>query len=431
MPTPWHQNKASYTRQMTHETIIFWVPLEPVTKQSGCLRFIPGSNYGPILTHRPLNDDPRKPHQVLMVSTIVSAFSHDPLLTPEFSHLIGRTITGWSLPATAWSLVAATLATHYPALARRKPDMSSTPLAPATERPALSVLVCTRNRASKLKRAVDSILANSFRDFELIVVDQSTDRATEEGLSEIDDPRLRYIPTPTVGVAISRNIAIRASQADTVVFTDDDCVCDKEWLAGIVAEYAADPAAMGIYGRVIPFGPQQPGMICPCINESTERLVFVGPAIPHLALGGGNNMSFKKAVFRKVGLFRESLGPGTRIGHAEDTEFSYRVLWNRCRIVYAPTPTVQHDKWLNRAEFSELMRGAVRGLAIVFTSFALRFDGLAFTQLLRTGYYISRNRMSIGSVSRGLASFASGVALGPLYRLVRPLRYQASSSGTA
>ncbi len=307
--------------------------------------------------------------------------------------------------------------------------MSSTPIQPEAERPALSVLVCTRNRAVKLKRAVESVLANSFRDFELIVVDQSTDRATEEGLSQIDDARIRYIPTPTVGVAISRNIAIRASQADTVVFTDDDCVCDEKWLADIVSEYAADPAAMGIYGRVIPFGPQQPGMICPCINESTERQVLIGPAIPHLALGGGNNMSFKKTVFQKVGLFRESLGPGTRIGHAEDTEFSYRVLWNRCRIIYTPIPTVQHDKWLNRAEFAELMRGAVRGLALVFMSFALRFDRLAFTQLLRTGYYISRNRMSIGSVPRGLASFASGVALGPLYRLARPPSYQATSSG--
>ncbi|MEA2809889.1 MAG: hypothetical protein QOJ17_4030, partial [Rhodospirillaceae bacterium] len=46
----------------------------------------------------------------------------------------------------------------------------------ATSRaPTLSVLICTRNRADKLKRAVDSVLANSFTDFELIVVDQSTD----------------------------------------------------------------------------------------------------------------------------------------------------------------------------------------------------------------------------------------------------------------
>lgn len=293
--------------------------------------------------------------------------------------------------------------------------------------PALSVLVCTRNRPEKLKRAVDTILANSFTDYELVVVDQSTSGETAALLATLDDPRLRYIPTKTVGVAISRNIAIRASRADTVVFTDDDCVCDTEWLAGIVREYAADSAALGVYGRVVPYGAKGNDMICPCINESMERRVHDAPAIPHLVFGGGNNMSFKKAVFEKVGMFVESLGPGTRLQHAEDTEFSYRILWHRCRIIYSPHPVVQHDKWLDRGQFSELMTGAVRGLALVFMSYALRFDKLAFTHLLKTGYYILRNRMAIGSVPVGMAYFMEGIALGPVYRVMRPPRFLRSN----
>jgi glycosyltransferase involved in cell wall biosynthesis len=288
--------------------------------------------------------------------------------------------------------------------------------------PSLSVAIPTRNRADKVRRAVESILANSIADFELIVVDQSTDDKTKEALTTIDDKRLRYIPTDTVGVSISRNIAVRASRADTIVFTDDDCVCDKEWLASIVAEYERDPTLMGVYGRVVPYGLPRSGMICPCINESTQRLVLEGPAIPHIALGGGNNMSFKKEVFRRVGLFIESLGPGTWLNHAEDTEFSYRVLWSRCKIVYSPAPLVRHDKWLDQAQFAELMKGAMRGLALVFLKFSLRRDKLAFTQLLRTGYYLSRNRMAIGSISVGLAYFATGLLLGPVYFFIRPPR---------
>lgn len=288
--------------------------------------------------------------------------------------------------------------------------------------PSLSVAIPTRNRADKVRRAVESILANSIADFELIVVDQSTDDKTKEALTTIDDKRLRYIPTDTVGVSISRNIAVRASRADTIVFTDDDCVCDKEWLASIVAEYERDPTLMGVYGRVVPYGLPRSGMICPCINESTQRLVLEGPAIPHIALGGGNNMSFKKEVFRRVGLFIESLGPGTWLNHAEDTEFSYRVLWSRCKIVYSPAPLVRHDKWLDQAQFAELMKGAMRGLALVFLKFSLRRDKLAFTQLLRTGYYLSRNRMAIGSIPVGLAYFATGLLLGPVYFFIRPPR---------
>lgn len=58
-PTPWHQDKSFYTRQTTHKTITIWIPLQPVTRESGCLRFIPKSNLGPLLDHRHLDDDPR------------------------------------------------------------------------------------------------------------------------------------------------------------------------------------------------------------------------------------------------------------------------------------------------------------------------------------------------------------------------------------
>jgi glycosyltransferase involved in cell wall biosynthesis len=296
--------------------------------------------------------------------------------------------------------------------------------------PALSVLICTRNRAQKARRAVDSVLANSFGDFELIVVDQSSDRSTQHALANVHDRRLRYIRTDTIGVAISRNIAVRAARADTVVFTDDDCVCDREWLASIRAEYVAEPAALGVYGRVIPYGKrgqagwdcvnESDGLFCPAINESTSRIVLDGPAIPHLAVGGGNNMSFRKEAFHKVGLFIESLGPGSAIGTGEDTEFTYRLLWYRCRLVYSPVPLVEHDNWLDRAQFTGMMVVAMRVQAAVFLSYALRFDRLAITHLLRTVWYLARNRMGIGSAGLGLAYFASGLASGLKFRLIRP-----------
>jgi hypothetical protein len=59
VPTPWHQDKAFYTRKTTHRTITFWIALQPVTRASGCLRFIPRSHRGPLLEHRHIADDPR------------------------------------------------------------------------------------------------------------------------------------------------------------------------------------------------------------------------------------------------------------------------------------------------------------------------------------------------------------------------------------
>jgi len=301
--------------------------------------------------------------------------------------------------------------------------------------PELSVLICTRNRPEKLRRAVASVLANSASNFELIVVDQSTDQLSAQVMATFGDDRIRYFRTPTVGLAISRNIAIRAARADTLVFTDDDCVCDREWLAAIQAEYANEPRALGVYGRVLPYGKRDDAdlksvsvsgdLICPALNKSTERRVFDGPTVPQRELGGGNNMSFRKEVFRRVGMFNESLGSGSPMGTGEDTEFSYRLLWHNCKLVYSPRPLVHHDNWLDRAQFTRMMKVAVRGEAAVFLSYALRLDRFALVHLLRIAWYLARNRLAIGSATAGLAYFAMGLVLGPKYRLMKPPRLEA------
>jgi glycosyltransferase involved in cell wall biosynthesis len=86
-------------------------------------------------------------------------------------------------------------------------------MAAHSEPPILWVAIGTRIRADRFKRAVGSVLVNSFADFELIVVDQSTDGKTAAALAmTVDDSLLRYIPTNAVGVAKSRNIAARESR---------------------------------------------------------------------------------------------------------------------------------------------------------------------------------------------------------------------------
>jgi GT2 family glycosyltransferase len=309
-----------------------------------------------------------------------------------------------------------------------------------SKKPSLSVLICTRNRAQKAQRAAASVLANSFADIELIVVDQSTDNATREAVTAIADQRVRYIHTDTVGVAISRNIAIREAAADIVVFTDDDCVCDRDWLQAIVAEFAADPQALGVYGRVVPYGKtgsatedcisEEGDMVCPAVIQSTTRAVVDRPAIPHLVLGGGNNMSFRKEAFRRVGLFNEMLGPGSRIGTGEDTEFSYRLLFHRCRLIYSPQPVVEHDNWMERAQFVHHMQVAMRVQAAVFSAYALRLDALSVTHLLRTMWYLAGNRMGIGSAAAGLFHFATGLPWGVELRLTPPPQL-APAAGTS
>lgn len=58
--TPWHQDEAHRNDPgVAYEQISIWVPLQKATIENGCMRYIRGSNRGPILLHRSPNNDPR------------------------------------------------------------------------------------------------------------------------------------------------------------------------------------------------------------------------------------------------------------------------------------------------------------------------------------------------------------------------------------
>jgi hypothetical protein len=58
--TPWHQDEAHCDDPDFHyEQISFWMPLQDVSEENGCMRYVPGSNRGPLLPHRSPGDDPR------------------------------------------------------------------------------------------------------------------------------------------------------------------------------------------------------------------------------------------------------------------------------------------------------------------------------------------------------------------------------------
>lgn len=56
--TPWHQDEAFYPFKGGSNVLTFWMPLQDVDARNGCLNFIPGSNKGPLLQHRRIDNDP-------------------------------------------------------------------------------------------------------------------------------------------------------------------------------------------------------------------------------------------------------------------------------------------------------------------------------------------------------------------------------------
>ena len=113
--------------------------------------------------------------------------------------------------------------------------------------PEVSIVLSTYNRLPLLHRAVDSVIAQTFRDWELIVVDDGSTDGTREYLEAIEDPRVRPIWLQHGGVTSARNAGLRLARGEWVAFHDSDDLWLPEKLEWQLQRVTAHPACRWSY----------------------------------------------------------------------------------------------------------------------------------------------------------------------------------------
>jgi glycosyltransferase involved in cell wall biosynthesis len=199
--------------------------------------------------------------------------------------------------------------------------------------PVVSVIMPTYNYGHFLPGALESVLGQTERDLELIVVDDgSTDNTTEVIRPYLADPRVCYQPIAHGGVSAAKNTGIRLSRAPLVGFLDSD----DEWLPLKVerqlALFQAD-AELGVaYTRRLLINPagqslfyEQPALHRGMILEALFQTNFVCQS----------SALVRRAVLDDVGLFDERCPP------AEDYDLWLRVA-ARYRFDYVDEPLVKY-----------------------------------------------------------------------------------------
>jgi glycosyltransferase involved in cell wall biosynthesis len=88
--------------------------------------------------------------------------------------------------------------------------------------PRVSVVIPAYNHARYVGEAIRSVLAQTFQDFEVIVVDDGSTDETGEVVAALKEPRITYVRQSNRGQAAARNTGIRASSGEYVAFLDDD-----------------------------------------------------------------------------------------------------------------------------------------------------------------------------------------------------------------
>ena len=196
---------------------------------------------------------------------------------------------------------------------------------PTDDSPAVSILVCTRNRGDSLTPTVRTILASD-APLELVVMDQSANDETANAVAPfLNDPRLRYLRTATQGKGRALNLGLNFCRNDIVLITDDDCEVPLDWVGKFASVFVENPGVAMAFCNTKPAPGEWEGGYIPTYERTGDlRLTRVRDRCKVNALGAG--MAVRRKIALEIGGFDEMMGPGAPIPSHDEDDLALRCL---------------------------------------------------------------------------------------------------------
>jgi GT2 family glycosyltransferase len=249
-----------------------------------------------------------------------------------------------------------------------------------TTNPALSVCICTANRAHDLAFALEKLAALRLppgRAVQFIVVDNASTDATQAVLAAASHRlpfAIEVLYEPQRGSAAAHNCALRHARGEIIAWTDDDCVPEADWVERILAHFDEDSALDFLTGRVELYDRSHYPIT---VNTSREPAILDEmSAYANFVIGC--NMAFRRSLIDRLGSFDARFGAGAPLLAGEDTEFAFRALRAGCRIAYAPDVVLYHNhKRVTHAQVMRLRRNYVFADGALLMKHVLAGDGVA------------------------------------------------------
>ncbi len=199
----------------------------------------------------------------------------------------------------------------------------------------VSVVIPTYNYGRFLGEAIESVLAQTFPVFEIIVVDDGSSDNTEEVVAKFGD-KVKYIKQKNGGVGLARNTGVKNSSGEFIALLDADDVWLPQKIERQMQLLQSDEEIGLVTTGLREFGEDgetidkhQSGQNGWC----AEKLLLYEPVV----IGPGSSALIKREVFERIGGFdeRKEMHP------AEDWEFCYRVA-QQTKLAFLPELLVEY-----------------------------------------------------------------------------------------
>jgi glycosyltransferase involved in cell wall biosynthesis len=206
-----------------------------------------------------------------------------------------------------------------------------------SQNPTVSVIIPAYNVAPYIGETLDSLFAQSFRDFEAIVINDGSTDETEDKLAPFLD-RIVYIKQKHSGLQRTRNAGLRAARGRYIGLLDGDDIWLPGFLETLIGLLEADSTANVVFPNAIFYGsPQYGGRFYQDIFPASQPVTFERVLKRECCIF--SSLIFRREVIEDVGMYDENMGPGS-----EDFDLCLRMLQGGHRFIFTTEPLVKY-RW--------------------------------------------------------------------------------------
>ncbi|WP_181280515.1 glycosyltransferase family 2 protein [Aphanothece hegewaldii] len=211
-----------------------------------------------------------------------------------------------------------------------------------------SIIIPTYNRPERLKTCLESLtfLDFSYKQFEVIIVDDGSVEPLDPIVNNFKEKlQIKLIRQNNAGPASARNKGASQAQGEFLVFTDDDCQVDSNWLKIFSQGFEKNSTAL-LGGHTINYLSKN------LYSEASQLLVdylydYYNTDSQQACFFTSNNFALSKELFQTVGGFDTNFP----LAAGEDREFCDRWLFHNYPMQYLPKAIINHSHHLTLSKF--------------------------------------------------------------------------------